>query len=212
MLKNSISMNYSISWTFNALKLRPRPHVSIFVWKRKFSGKTRIRENVNTVIEKRTFENRFPERKFLKKPFIHTPVWTDENGTFQKRIRHGMVSCTRFKMADGRMTCVAFAWTFFKPNSESWDQLSYAKRTSWQREGGWDLTSSGNFLSRSRRPVWNVFTENKTSKILSSPGRTSDWWDKFSAQVCCYRLNRICVFVRTGRKRLDNAVVWTEIF
>ena len=34
-------------------------------------------------------------------------VWTDENGTLQKRLRNGMVSPARFKMVDGRMTFVS---------------------------------------------------------------------------------------------------------
>ena len=34
-------------------------------------------------------------------------VWTDENGTFQKRLRHGMLSNARFKIADVRIHFVS---------------------------------------------------------------------------------------------------------
>ena len=36
-----------------------------------------------------------------------------ENGTFQKRLRHVMVSCARFKMVNGRITSVSLLFELF---------------------------------------------------------------------------------------------------
>ena len=57
--------------------------------------------------------------EIFKNPvFIHMLEWTDENGPFQKN--HGMVSCERFQMVDGRITFVSLLlWLFSRQISSN---------------------------------------------------------------------------------------------
>jgi len=74
--------------------LRPRPHVTVFVWKRNFffaDWPLVHSYPVKTVNENATFRKRSPEWKFLKTPFLCIRV-DAENGTFRKRWRHSVGS------------------------------------------------------------------------------------------------------------------------
>ena len=94
------------------------------------------------------FKNASQSGKFWKRRFT-TLLYTEQNGTFQKCLRHGMVSHARIKRQTGISFVCRFCLGFLKPDGVSWHQPSLVK-CSW---GG--LTLSGNFHSRSRRPrLW----------------------------------------------------------
>ena len=79
------------------------------------------------------------------------------------------------------------------------------KMNTWR--GG--LILSDHFVSRSRRPVWNVLTGDDNRQNLEDYGLDQDmycaWWDNFATQVGCYRFQIVFVYsrgwVKTIRKR-----------
>ena len=82
--------------------MKPRPLVPVYVWK--------------------------PEIFLGDCLLVHTYQMSTvtKNRTFQKRLGNGVVSRSRFKMADRR---IAFVSLLLRPNSLSWDQPSFIKYT-----------------------------------------------------------------------------------
>ena len=99
------------------VKFEPRPHVSVFVRKRKFFFADCLPIHTypaNKVTDrKQNFLKFFPEWKVLETPFSILG-WTDENETSKTPTSwYGMVSCARFKMANGRITSVSLLHGLF---------------------------------------------------------------------------------------------------
>ena len=105
-------------WLFNSynalnLKVSPRPHVSVFIWKRNFLSTdttSAYTYPMKTINENGNFWKRSQEWNFLKTLFSRLRV--DENGTFRKTLRsHCQFQSTPrnirnlFKMAEGRQAC-----------------------------------------------------------------------------------------------------------
>ena len=139
---------------------RPRPHVSVFVWKRTFFFADCLSVHTypaNTVNENDTFRKLFPEWKFLKMPFTSACMdeWKRnfsetlprveifENAVYQRSygwmetelFRSGYVMVWCDIQIGGRIYyfCAVFPWPSIKPKSVSWDQLGFAEYSRWLR-------------------------------------------------------------------------------
>ena len=103
-------VTFLVYFTELKLGLRLRPRVELYLFeKAKFSLRiavmsTRIRSPKTLLFEIASWNGNFSKRRF---PIL---VGMDESGTSQKRLRHGIVSCARFKKT--HHCSVAFGWVF----------------------------------------------------------------------------------------------------
>ena len=194
--------------------LRPCPHVSVLVWKRKifFANCLPVHSySANTAAENGTFRKRSPRWEIFE-----TVVFLHSCGRMKmERLHHGMVSHARFKMADGSTTLEEVSLGFFSSLKACLEisltllniQADYVRR---------GLRLSGDFHSRSRRSVWNVLTEDKDKQELKDFGLDQDV-QVLGGITLLPKLALIvfksCLRIPVdGRKRFHNAILWTEIF
>ena len=152
--------------------LKARPHVSVFVWKRNFFFAHCLPvhsypANMVTFRQYSNLSDYFTSISTLPTQHsifisIFTPFLFH---SFQKRL------CV---MADGRIT---FPWTFFKPNSASWDQHSFAECSS--------LVLSLQISKAGLKRLDRGWRDTRPRRFWIRPGRTSGWWDNFAAKVGC---------------------------